>query len=581
MNANNKCIAIFIVLWISLPAVGAAKIHYVKEGGMGDGSSWTNASGDLQFVIDQTETGDKIFIAAGVYTPAEGKAFVIGGKYLMIYGAFPANEMSATTSPAVPDTTNNKTILRGNGNRVIHAHFESTGSDGKRDDSLIMEGCRIEGGSFAGFGGGIYIKEGTISYCTIAGNTSTNNQGGGIWFQRLTLKNSIVSGNTAGLNGGGLYSYVRATISDCIITHNTALAGGGIYSGNRINMDNTRLEYNKTVGTSGGGGGGIYAQGSGDPSTITGCIISNNETTHQAGGVYIGKRTTMTNCTVSSNKSLYDGGGIKAAKSSTKAAEHVYIIGCVFENNEVTAGNGGGVALEKSTMLNCLIVNNKASGSGGGVRLTGDSSGEGINSYVYNTTIVNNTAGNGGGISANNGGMFQNCIIWNNKAGSNPGDVSGGKGTYTLYREATATNGNINSNPLFINLDNGDFRLSAGSPAIDAGLAVTTQQAGITVLSTDLAGAVRINGAAVDMGAYEYSPSTSVDWVENTRHKVWSHGKTLSIKTEKAGELSLYSVSGTLYFRQAVTEGWTSISHLPVGIYIIELNNRTHKAVIK
>jgi hypothetical protein len=52
--------------------------------------------------------------------------------------------------------------------------------------------------------------------------------------------------------------------------------------------------------------------------------------------------------------------------------------------------------------------------------------------------------------------------------------------------------------PLFANPAAYDFRLTAGSPAIDAGIAVSG-------LTADLSGASRPAGAAVDLGAYEYS----------------------------------------------------------------------------
>lgn len=50
--------------------------------------------------------------------------------------------------------------------------------------------------------------------------------------------------------------------------------------------------------------------------------------------------------------------------------------------------------------------------------------------------------------------------------------------------------------PLFMDPDNGDFRLRAGSPGIDMGTDIG--------LSTDLAGMPRPQGAAVDIGAYEF-----------------------------------------------------------------------------
>jgi len=63
------------------------------------------------------------------------------------------------------------------------------------------------------------------------------------------------------------------------------------------------------------------------------------------------------------------------------------------------------------------------------------------------------------------------------------------------------------ADPLFADAANGDCRLQAGSPCIDAG-----SNAFVTA-DTDLPGAPRVQGAAVDMGAYEFPADTDGDGV--------------------------------------------------------------------
>src|SRR5690606_13144340 len=43
--------------------------RYVSENGTGDGSSWANASNDLQLMINNSFAGDSIFVASGTYKP--------------------------------------------------------------------------------------------------------------------------------------------------------------------------------------------------------------------------------------------------------------------------------------------------------------------------------------------------------------------------------------------------------------------------------------------------------------------------------------------------------------------------------
>lgn len=57
---------------------------------------------------------------------------------------------------------------------------------------------------------------------------------------------------------------------------------------------------------------------------------------------------------------------------------------------------------------------------------------------------------------------------------------------------------NINADPSFVNLANKDFHLQSTSPAINAGVAIST-------LTTDITGILRPQGSAIDIGAYEYN----------------------------------------------------------------------------
>jgi hypothetical protein len=62
-------------------------------------------------------------------------------------------------------------------------------------------------------------------------------------------------------------------------------------------------------------------------------------------------------------------------------------------------------------------------------------------------------------------------------------------------------NGNITGDPKYADPNNGDFRLSASSPAVNAG---DNSAPGLPM--TDLDGKPRVAGAAVDMGAFEFQP---------------------------------------------------------------------------
>ena len=108
------------------------------------------------------------------------------------------------------------------------------------------------------------------------------------------------------------------------------------------------------------------------------------------------------------------------------------------------------------------------------------------NAYLYNCTIAGNTAA-----AAENADLLMvEGTAKNNIAVA--ATVSGG----------TSANNLFNVNPNFKNALTGNFRLSAGSPAIDAG-----DNAALSGLSAsrDLDGNDRIKRKVVDIGCYEYN----------------------------------------------------------------------------
>ncbi len=97
---------------------------------------------------------------------------------------------------------------------------------------------------------------------------------------------------------------------------------------------------------------------------------------------------------------------------------------------------------------------------------------------------------------------LRNCIFWSE--GPNP-EISGENVTvsYSNIRGGYEGEGNISADPLFVDAENGDFRLRRGSPCIDSGTSEGAPE-------TDIDGLPRPLGDGVDMGAYE-SPGPDVN----------------------------------------------------------------------
>ena len=135
-------------------------------------------------------------------------------------------------------------------------------------------------------------------------------------------------------------------------------------------------------------------------------------------------------------------------------------------------------------------------GAGGGVYLMSGLPG----CYAENCTVLSNAAWAAGGVFVNGGGEVWNCIVYGNLAttGSNYWDVGFGSWTNNCTLPAIGI-GAVTNAPQYVNVAAGNFRQGPASPCIDAGAAEPWMAD-----ASDLDGATRVNGAGVDIGAYEF-----------------------------------------------------------------------------
>jgi hypothetical protein len=160
-------------------------------------------------------------------------------------------------------------------------------------------------------------------------------------------------------------------------------------------------------------------------------------------------------------------------------ANDIVMDGCSLHHN-----NGLGVQwypnVSNLIMRNCVVYNNTGLA---GIWIGGGSN----NVKIYNNTIYGNSNYGIAG-DVNSSVEFRNNIAYNNGTNINCGS-------------AVCTN-NLTSNPSFVDVANGNFRLQAGSPAIDAGVSLGS------IVPTDTNGVLRPQGSGVDIGAYEFGGSS-------------------------------------------------------------------------
>jgi hypothetical protein len=193
----------------------------------------------------------------------------------------------------------------------------------------------------------------------------------------------------------------------------------------------------------------------------------------------------------------------------------------IFKDNIGDVGtSGGGMYNEQSSpKINNAIFWDNSANNGGGIYNIGNSS----KPIITNSTFYANSALNSGGgvyFPTNVSPTIVNSIFWKNTQG---GDVNAEGAdfstnnttspiTYCLIQSNfpySGKQGIINDqNPLFIDADNGNFELNAGSPAIDMGLNTAWEATGLT---SDYSGTLRPQNSIVDIGVYELSAIIYVD----------------------------------------------------------------------
>ncbi|MGR7813304.1 choice-of-anchor Q domain-containing protein [Lacinutrix undariae] len=486
---------------------------YVNSSATGnnDGANWANAYTDLQDALQNAVTGGQIWIAKGVYKPstsARNTYYVIDKEDLKIYGGFAGTE--GQLSERVLGT--NETILSGDvqGNDANVTDFYSN------YDNIT--------------------RKTDNTYRIINVSTAGNN----LLLDGLTISDAHNnSGSTS--RGAAIYkekSVSNLTLRNCIIKDNVG------------RNDNAALlaefELNNTTGDRGS-------------LIVENCQFINNMS-RWATGIYVFVRAS-TNVDVSVANTLFNGNLTGDLTSTVKGT----------------------------------------SGSASWYKVVGDNSDMNLN--LFNNTYVNNIdIGTDQGMTANNRGVVgisktagsnrvmnatvANTIFWDNKTTGNVATRSitdfyelpiTSVNVYNSIDEASFNDSSLSSttntsdaNPLFNDATNGDFTLTAASPAVNTG------DNSYVTGTLDLAGNQRIFNSTVDMGAYEYVSTLSTDnfgLVENDI-KLYPNptSSVLNIKMNTGlKQATIYSILGAKVLQ--TQSSVINTSNLKTGMYLIEIQD--------
>ncbi|MGB1252229.1 MAG: choice-of-anchor Q domain-containing protein [Candidatus Promineifilaceae bacterium] len=368
------------------------------------------------------------------------------------------------------------------------------------------------------FGGAIFSRRGlSITGSTVNDNKAAN--GGGIYIERnnLNLMETHLTWNQATENGGGIYATktvpgfvvdAKLTVTKSSLTDNMVDGNGGAIFA--IGDIDTTLNEVGAYRNSAENGGVIMATGTDAIVKINGSTMQHNVLTTTepltfGGAVNVtdGVALTISNSYFSHNNA-YIGGALSADK-----AESVSLFTSAFAHN--TAGFGGAVRIDATSMnmdsmyfghntatsgeggaiytLNTQVVmrnttvyknsaplggglaqatgsldieavafdSNTATAAGGGLAILTEVAGE-----MRNSSVTNNTAGQGGGLFMLGSYNLRRVLVGYNTATSNGGGLaiqSGNAAQVTLdqasiYRNSAPIGGGINHAGEILNLTN-------------------------------------------------------------------------------------------------------------------------------
>lgn len=605
---------VLTILSITTLIVQAKTIYYVKEGSNGTGISWANASPNLQTVIDNSVSGDEIWVTKGTYYPT--KELTVGSPRtktivmkngVSLYGGFIGTE--TTLNQRVLTDLNldgkvdscefaNETILSGNIDGVTDNWTKTINADGKTwkwtitgnsnncyrvitADAVFTVATYINGftitagnGNISTINGGGILASTNINILNSKFTKCSANSGGAAYLSGGTLRNCDISYCQSDYDGGAVYLYSslsnnkyclfeKNSIYNCVSLYGN---GGGVYSNTYYSkIANSKFSNCCSVIES---GGGLFSN-----TKVEECIIDNCVAKKNGGGICTGGDVINLSKNIIKNSSAMSGGGICYTASQSNSPV-VIIDNCLVSNCSASNTGGGICHVTGSSTLNIInstIVNCSGVYGGGVYKAT-----------LRNTAIYNcNATTQGGAAYLNSLDVIQNCAFGNNNQNGVLSNIYGNTGTNFItpdksltFTQPTSFIGASSTTNELTEVESSNWKLKLNSTCINAG----NQQVETYILTgKDLSGNLRVNGSIIDIGAYEFYNTTGFDNIHSERVLIKKINNQLIITPRQLGDrISIYNLHGKLIISKNET-----INLSESGIYIVQIFSTDKTETVK
>ena len=233
-------------------------IIYVKMNATGDGSSWANATGDLQEALKNAKAGSEIWIAEGTYYPVR---------------CSPCTKKDRAVSFVIPDGAKIIGGFKGKGKHILPRKWQkhpthlsgNIGHPGRMDNSYtivtiknagkmtVLDGLIISGGQAD-------ADASPLQHPHRSGGALYND---GADSSSLPMLLNCLFINNYALEGGAVYNNgdrgdASPAITDCTFTNNKAKYGGAIFNDGENGISNPVITYTQFVSNEADFGPGIF-----------------------------------------------------------------------------------------------------------------------------------------------------------------------------------------------------------------------------------------------------------------------------------------------------------------------------------
>ncbi|OYP66843.1 discoidin domain-containing protein [Prevotella sp. P5-64] len=260
------------------------------------------------------------------------------------------NHSSSTEDPMKWDSKKNEydESFTGNSYHVVwfatNTSTHSSGLDTKNRGVALADTAGLDG---------FTIRDGNASNRTVPEQTDGshayhNSYGGGVYMVGNTvLRNCIIRQNSSSLRGGGVYMDGGGLMEQCYVTQNQS-GGVGVtdgYGGGVACDDGGIVRHCLIENNAARCGGGLSIAFSSQPkddkaryaSYATGCVVNNNTSSAEAGGVFMKNGGLLNHLTITCNKCV--GAGVVYNSRRYGRSGGLYVDGGGMVTNSVIWGN--------------------------------------------------------------------------------------------------------------------------------------------------------------------------------------------------------------------------------------------------